>query len=139
MGKKQSTIANKLRILKLPVAVRKIIKENNLSERHARALLKLYTEEQQLEVLGVVLKQELNVRQTEQYIEGYLEEHEESAQLKKKKRLMIVQDVRIYLNSIKQIAKTIEVAGIPCKMQQELDGNEVVVTLRIANTKKDKK
>lgn len=139
VGKKQSTIANKLRILKLPVAVRKIIKENNLSERHARALLKLYTEEQQLEVLGVVLKQELNVRQTEQYIEGYLEEHEESAQLKKKKRLMIVQDVRIYLNSIKQIAKTIEVAGIPCKMQQELDGNEVVVTLRIANTKKDKK
>ena len=56
----------------------------------------------------------------------------------KKKRLVIVNDVRIYLNSIKQIVSTIKDVGIPVSMEQDVDGGDVLVTLRIRNTKKPK-
>ena len=56
----------------------------------------------------------------------------------KKKRLVIVNDVRIYLNSIKQIVSTIKDVGIPVSMEQDVDGGDVLVTLRIRNTKKTK-
>ena len=59
-------------------------------------------------------------------------------QPERKKRLVIVNDVRIYLNSIKQVVDTIKTAGIPCEMEQEFDGDEVVIQLRIKNQKKQK-
>ncbi|MEG1158970.1 MAG: ParB/RepB/Spo0J family partition protein, partial [Acidaminococcaceae bacterium] len=138
VGKKQSTIANKLRLLRLPESVRSELKNNNLTERHARVLLKIATEAEQLDIVGIIVKKTLNVRETEAYIEAYLEEHQTSGKLKKTKRLMIVQDVRIYLNSIKQIVKSIDASGIPVKMEQAVDGEELIVTLRIANTSKHK-
>ncbi|MBQ5625301.1 MAG: ParB/RepB/Spo0J family partition protein, partial [Phascolarctobacterium sp.] len=134
VGKKQSTIANKLRLLKLSANIRTELRTAGLTERHARALLKLKDEAQQLEVLAVVVKNCYNVRQTEQYIEKLLE----VKQPEKKKRLVIVNDVRIYLNSIKQVVDTIKTAGIPCEMEQEFDGDEVVIQLRIKNQKKQK-
>lgn len=134
VGKKQSTIANKLRLLKLSLNVRGELRAAGLTERHARALLKLKDEAKQLEVLAVIVKNAYNVRQTEQYIEKLLEEK----QPEKKRRLVIVNDVRIYLNSIKQVVETIKTAGIPCEMEQSLEGDEVVVSLRIKNTKKTK-
>ena len=138
VGKKQSTIANKLRLLRLTETVRKLLKEHSLTERHARALLRLTAEEDQISVINEITKNGYNVRQTEKYIENYIEEHQDSAKLKKTKRLMIIQDVRIYLNSIKQITKNMEVSGIPVKVEQTLDGDDVVVTLHIKNTKKSK-
>ena len=134
VGKKQSTIANKLRLLKLSAKVREELRSAGLTERHARALLKIKDETQQLEVLAVVVKNAYNVRQTEQYIEKLLEEK----QPEKKKRMLIVNDVRIYLNSIKQVVNTIKTAGIPCEMEQNLEGDEVVIQLRIKNQKKAK-
>ncbi|MBQ7883631.1 MAG: ParB/RepB/Spo0J family partition protein [Phascolarctobacterium sp.] len=134
VGKKQSTIANKLRLLKLSLNVRGELRAAGLTERHARALLKLKEEAQQLEVLAVIVKNAYNVRQTEQYIEKLLEEK----QPEKKKRMLIVNDVRIYLNSIKQVVDTIKTAGIPCEMEQNLEGDEVVIQLRIKNQKKQK-
>ncbi|MBQ9763938.1 MAG: ParB/RepB/Spo0J family partition protein [Phascolarctobacterium sp.] len=134
VGKKQSTIANKLRLLKLSAKVREELRSAGLTERHARALLKIKDEAQQLEVLAVVVKNAYNVRQTEQYIEKLLEEK----QPEKKKRMLIVNDVRIYLNSIKQVVNTIKTAGIPCEMEQTLENDEVVIQLRIKNQKKAK-
>lgn len=131
VGKKQSTIANKLRLLRLSGNVRQVLRDGELTERHARALLKLEEEEKQLEVLKVVIDKKYSVRQTEEYIEKLLEE----AAPKKRKRL-IVNDVRIYLNSIKQIVGTIKDSGIPVAMEQTIDGDEVVVSLRIKNMKK---
>ena len=134
VGKKQSTIANKLRLLKLSTKVREELRSAGLTERHARALLKIKDEAQQLEVLAVVVKNAYNVRQTEQYIEKLLEEK----QPEKKKRMLIVNDVRVYLNSIKQVVNTIKTAGIPCEMEQTLENDEVVIQLRIKNQKKAK-
>ncbi|SQB57269.1 parB family protein [Clostridium sporogenes] len=56
IGKKQSTIANKMRLLKLSKEVREKILENNLTERHGRALLKIMDEDKQLKILSIVIE-----------------------------------------------------------------------------------
>ena len=132
VGKKQSTIANKLRLLNLPLEIRNALKEAQLTERHGRALLKLKNSELQEQVLKQIIKNGWNVKQTEEHIAKILDE----AAPKQKKRLVIVNDVRIYLNSVKKIVSTINDAGIPAQIKQEMDGDDVVVTLRIKNTKK---
>ena len=136
VGKKQSTIANKLRLLRLPVSVRNKLHDSKLTERHARVLLKLENEETQKAVLQKVLKGNLNVRQTEALVEKTLKEIGKLD--KKKPRIVIVNDVRIYLNSIRDIMETVKTSGIPASMEQDMDGDDVVVTLRIKNVKKRK-
>ncbi len=136
VGKKQSTIANKLRLLKLSVSVRNRLRESELTERHARALLKLESEETREAVLEKVLKGGLNVKQTEALVAKTLKE--EGIAQKKKARLVIVNDVRIYLNSIKEVMQAVKDSGIPSSMEQDMDGDDVVVTLRIKNVKKRK-
>ena len=136
VGKKQSTIANKLRLLRLPGSVRKKLHDSDLTERHARILLKLENEDLQKAVLQKVLKGHLNVRQTEALVEKTLKEAGKLNQ--KKPRFVVVNDVRIYLNSIKEIMETVKTSGIPSSMEQEMDGDDVVVTLRIKNVKKRK-
>jgi len=135
VGKKQSTIANKLRLLRLTANVRKIINDAELTERHARALLKLEDEEAQLKVLEVVVTKGYSVRQTEDYIDKLTA----TKPVEKRKRLIIVNDVRIYLNSIKKVVGSIKDVGIPVAMEQTVEDDEVVVTLRIKNQKKAKK
>lgn len=134
VGKKQSTIANKLRLLRLSGTVRKMLVDHALSERHARALLKLENEKSQLEVLGKVIEKKLSVRQTEELIAKMLE----GVKSEKKRRLVIVNDVRIYLNSIKKIVTAIKDVGIPVNMEQTIEGEDVIVNLRIKNMKKPK-
>jgi ParB family chromosome partitioning protein len=69
IGKDQSTVANKVRLLKLPHFVREVLKDNNLTERHARALLKLHDEQLQLKVLKFVCERGLNVKKVEDLVE----------------------------------------------------------------------
>lgn len=134
VGKKQSTIANKLRLLRLTGPVRKVLVDAGLSERHARALLKLEDETKRLEVLAVVVEKGFSVRQTEEYIAKLLDAGEKEKE--KKRRLVIVNDVRIYLNSIKQVVNSIKDVGIPVNMEQTIEGDEVIISLRIKNQKK---
>lgn len=136
VGKKQSTIANKLRLLRLTAPVRKILVDAGLSERHARALLKLEDEAKRLEVLAVIVEKSFSVRQTEEYIAKLLDAGEKEKE--KKRRLVIVNDVRIYLNSIKQVVNSIKDVGIPVNMEQTIEGDEVIISLRIKNQKKPK-
>lgn len=136
VGKKQSTIANKLRLLRLTGPVRKVLVDAGLSERHARALLKLEDETKRLEVLAVVVEKGFSVRQTEEYIAKLLDAGEKEKE--KKRRLVIVNDVRIYLNSIKQVVNSIKDVGIPVNMEQTIEGDEVIISLRIKNQKKPK-
>lgn len=134
VGKKQSTIANKLRLLRLSPAVRKVLVDAGLSERHARALLKLDDDAKRLEVLEVVIAKNYSVRQTEEYINKLLEDNQQE----KRRRMVIVNDVRIYLNSIKQVVNAIKDVGIPVNMEQTVEGDEVIVSVRIKNQKKPK-
>ncbi len=134
VGKNQSTIANKLRLLRLSIAVRKVLVDAGLSERHARALLKLDDDTKRLEVLKVIIARNYSVRQTEDYINKLLDDKQQE----KRKRLVIVNDVRIYLNSIKQVVSAIKNVGIPVNMEHSIDGDDVVINVRIKNQKKPK-
>ena len=78
----------------------------------------------------------LKKRQTEALVEKTLKENGKLD--KKKPRIVIVNDVRIYLNSIRDIMETVKTSGIPASMEQDMDGDDVVVTLRIKNVKKRK-
>lgn len=134
VGKKQSTIANKLRLLRLSAPVRKVLVDAGLSERHARALLKLDDDAKRLEALETIVAKNYSVRQTEEYINRLLDGKKEE----KRKRMVIVNDVRIYLNSIKQVVDAVKTAGIPVAMEQTLEGDEVIVSVRIKNQKRPK-
>lgn len=104
IGKKQSTIANKLRILKLDMETRNKLLENKLTERHARALLKLPTVELQKNILNLVISRNLTVIKTEQLIEQEilkLTKQEIAADVKK--RIKGVFSPRVYINTVKQV------------------------------------
>ncbi|AGK99577.1 ParB-like partition protein [Clostridium pasteurianum BC1] len=104
IGKKQSTISNKLRLLKLNKSIRDIILQNSLTERHARALLKLPDEEFQKKILKVVIDKQLNVKKTEELIEKELIKLE-TVELASdgKKRIKGIFSPRVYINTIKQV------------------------------------
>lgn len=105
IGKKQSTIANKLRLLKLDQEIRNKILENKLTERHARALLKLPTSEIQMEILDKVIKNSLNVKKTEEIIDRELMKltSQEIAADETKKKIKGIFSPRVYINTVKQV------------------------------------
>ena len=103
IGKKQSTIANKLRLLKLSQEVRKMLLENDLTERHARALLKLSEEEDQIRVLNFVIEKKLNVKETEKYIENELNKKAVKEVADGKKKIKGIFSPKLYINTIKEV------------------------------------
>ena len=142
VGKSQSTLANKLRLLKLAPQVRLRLQEERLSERHARALLKLESPEEQEAVLAAVCAEQLTVRQTEELIacrqQPPVEEAVEKGKAKKKesRRLTgVIRDVRIFLNTIQQVADTMKQNGLAVQMQQRQEEEDIVVELRIPKKK----
>ncbi|ERI90521.1 putative nucleoid occlusion protein [Clostridiales bacterium oral taxon 876 str. F0540] len=104
IGKKQSTIANKIRLLKLDNEIRNTLLENKLTERHARALLKLPTPELQKKILNIVVNRNLNVKKTEEIIEKELIRitHQEVA-ADGKKRIKGVFSPKVYINTVRQV------------------------------------
>lgn len=139
VGKSQSTLANKLRLLKLEPQVRQRLQEERLSERHARALLKLESPEEQEEVLAAVCAEQLNVRQTEELIacrQQHPEQGNEKSKKKERKRLTgVIRDVRIFLNTIQQVADTMKQNGLAVQMQQRQEEDDIIVELRIPKKK----
>lgn len=134
LGKNQSTVANKLRILKLSPLIKKKLIEYNLTERHARALLRLPSEEYQLEVIEKVGKQELNVKKTEQLIEQILVSLTEVKVEEKKNNQRFkafVRDIRLFTNTITQAVDMIQQSGIDAKytMEQQEDGYEIKIKI----------
>lgn len=133
VGKNQSTIANKLRLLKLAQPVREQLVDKQLTERHARALLKLETPELQQGVLKLVCEQGMNVRETEMLIEQTLCPPSDPAAAKKQRQnvVKIIKDVRIFINSIRKIAGDLRKTGLPVTLQEEQDDQFIHITLRI--------
>ncbi|WP_040214775.1 nucleoid occlusion protein [Clostridium polynesiense] len=129
MGKKQSTIANKLRLLKLGNNVRILLLENKLTERHARALLLLPDEESQLKILKKVIKNSLNVKQTEDIInKELLRLHGEELASGGKKKIKGVFSPKIYINSIKQVFDKFK---IPAEYKSKDCGDYVQIVVNI--------
>ena len=131
LGKNQSTIANKLRILRLPSDVKIKLVENGLTERHARALLKLPTEELIKEVLDKIIKNELTVKKTEKLIMDIIESLEAQEEPEKKQSIKASMGIRIYLNTIKQAFDAILNTGIKAKYNEIDKGDYMEVVVRI--------
>ena len=121
LGKNQSTIANKMRILKLPLPVKRMLLQHNLTERHARALLRLHDEEMQLKIIQVIVQQSLNVKATEELVERTINRIygiEEEVQEKKQPVCKgFIRDTRLYINSIKTVVRQMIEAGVMAKME----------------------
>lgn len=134
VGKNQSTIANKLRILKLPEQVKKLLISSKLTERHARALLKLETEKAQLNVLNKVIKNSLNVSQTEELISKMLEKSDPQ---KKKHFYAGFKSVQVVVNTIRQSVHMIKNAGMEASLKERIYDEYAEYTIRIKKPPKD--
>lgn len=115
VGKSQSTISNKLRLLKLSQSVLDLIKLYGLSERHARALLKLNQEELQEQIVEKIHDRQLNVRQTERLIASILEEENNK---KRKRNTNYRLNHLIYVNTIKNAYDEIVETGIEAEYEK---------------------
>ncbi len=131
VGKKQSTIANKLRLLKLPTDVKKGILDNGLTERHARALLKLPEDTLQKKALQTIIKKSLNVKKAEEMIEKVLDEVAITAEEPRKNRIKGKISYNIFINTIKNACREIVKAGCKAEYEQTDTGEYVELKVRI--------
>lgn len=138
MGKNQSTIANKLRLLKLIPEVRAVVANEKLTERHARSLLKIEDARLQMEVLELISEKRLNVRETEELIEEFLEDIAKQVEAKntpKRNVVKIIRDVRIFINTINNVVGEMKKTGLKIKVKQEQDEEFIHINLRIPKRK----
>jgi len=138
LGKGQSTVANKLRLLKLPEEIQQAILTRKISERHARALIVVKDKEVQLELLALVMEHDWNVRELEEKIQQLLNPQQEAEQAPKKARPVrkaISKDVRIALNTIKQSLSMVTKSGIQVKTEEEDTEEYYQITVKIPKKK----
>jgi ParB family chromosome partitioning protein len=108
LGKSQSAVANKLRLLRLGEEERKKIIAAGLTERHARALLRIDDKALRMRSLSVVIDRRYNVRQTDEYVLKLIASEETG----KQHQTLIIKDVRIFLNTISHAVETMKQSGI---------------------------
>ncbi len=135
LSKSQSSIANKLRVLKLEEPVKRMLLEYHFTERHARALLKLPDEESRLMMLQRMVREEMNVKRTEEAIQETLEEMRRLSVQRaeqREKRYVRSSDFRLFTNTIKQSVEVIRRSGMDVLYEdrQEEDCCEIVIRIR---------
>lgn len=131
MGKNQSTIANKLRLLKLPEDIKKDLLEHNLTERHGRALLKLADDDLKRKILEKVINNELNVNKTEALVNDILDDLTKKEESEVKQNIKSLINIRIYLNTIKKAFSAIKDTGIKAEYKEVDKGDHVEVVVKI--------
>lgn len=134
LGKSQSSIANKLRLLKLSDEVKAAMTEKRLSERHARALLKLTDDKQRLDAVEKIAEKGLSVKETEQMVEKTLNKAYDEKQdgAKPRPKLMrIVRDYRLFMNTINQAVTQLRESGMTVEVEQSdrADGVDIKISV----------
>lgn len=124
VGKSQSAVANKLRLLRHSPQVLEALREGNLTERHARALLKLPTEEQKLQTIGEILRRNLTVAQTERYVQELMSRETARSQERKP-------NVRAFLAGLTESLAQIQRSGIAAVSQCQETESEIRLTITI--------
>lgn len=128
IGKSQSAVANKLRLLRLPPEVLSLLREHNMSERHARALLRLEDPEQQLDAARYIVEQGLTVAKSESYIESLLSPPDK---LSPKRRTFIIKDVRLFLNTVTRGLSMMKSAGVDANCDRQETSDSILLTITI--------
>ena len=131
MGKSQSTIANKLRILKLSDDIKKSLVDNELTERHARALLRLPDDELRKKVLDRVIKDDLTVKETEKLIENILDDLTKEEEEEVGQNIKGLINFKIYLNTLKNAYNAIKESGVEAKYREKDMGDHIEVVVQI--------
>ena len=127
IGKSQSAIANKLRLLKLsPTAIR-LLRENDFTERHARSLLRLSDPADQERAARYIIDRQLTVAKTEEYVDTLLA----PPKPKPPKPIFILKDVRLFLNTITRGLSMMQSAGVQADCQRQDTDDEILLTIRI--------
>jgi len=122
LGKSQSGVANKLRLLRHSVPVLDALRNAELTERHARALLKLRTEEDKLQAIGEISRQNMSVARTEQYIDSLLQAGESPA---------VKVNVGAFLSYLNQSLARIQRSGISAVSERKETEDRIVLTITI--------
>lgn len=116
VGKSQASVANKIRLLKLPPLVKKLIRDYDLTERHARALLLLNNEEKQLEAVKLICRDNMNVTQAEELVRTMnIPEPKPINDL----RITTAKDVKVFKNTVKRAVDLMKKSGIDCKNRRK--------------------
>lgn len=131
VGKTQSTIANKLRLLKLPDDVKDAIRDRKLTERHARALLSIDNEQDMQDVIKNVVDGSLTVKETEKLVQTKVK-----AKKAKIKTKVLTPNVRIALNTVRQAVNMIRQSGIDVEVLEDDGDEDYLITLKVAKHKK---
>ena len=134
LGKSQSAIANKLRLLRLSPEILERLRETGLTERHARALLRLESEEQRSAALDFIIDQRMNVAAAEEYIEKLTRLPPEDDTPPRRRSLFLMKDVRLFLNTLDRSLKMMRSAGVNADLQRSETEEELVLTVRIPKT-----
>ena len=139
IGKSQSAVANKLRLLKLPQDILEALRENGLTERHGRALLRLSTPEKQREALMYIIDNGLTVAATDAYVDALLSspEPEPPAQPDKPehKRTFVLKDVRVFLNTLSRSIDLMKQGGIDAGIKRQETEDSLILTISITKNK----
>ncbi|MBU0904213.1 MAG: nucleoid occlusion protein [Firmicutes bacterium] len=136
LGKGQSTVANKIRLLKLPDAIQESILKREISERHARALMPIKDEEVQISIFNEALEQNFNVKQLEKRVDEYLNPPvKDDSKKEKPKRKAVSRDVRIALNTLRQTFAMVAKSGIRMETEEEELEEYYQITVKIPKKK----
>lgn len=128
IGLSQSAVANKLRLLKLPQDVIDTLRQAGLTERHARALLRLPTEELQRKAAAHMIRYQLNVAGAEAYVDKL---YHQSKTTKRAVPIYRTKDVRLFLNTIQRGLSIMQSAGVAASLGREETDREITLTIHI--------
>ena len=131
IGKSQSAVANKLRLLKLPTAVLELLRDGGATERHARALLPLQVPELQVQAAQRILDGGLTVAQTEALVNELLHPLPPSPPVRRPRRVFVVKDVRLFLNTVNRGMALMRSAGVDAQCRREDRDGEILLTIHI--------
>ena len=140
IGKSQSAVANKLRLLKLPPDVLDALRQNGLSERHGRALLRLPDGESQRAALAVILENHMTVAAADAYIDALLSPPEEAPpplEKKERRRTFVLKDVRLFLNTVSRSIDLMKQGGIDAGMKREETEDALILTISIPKSRQE--
>ena len=136
IGKSQSAVANKLRLLRLPQDVLEALRQNGLTERHGRALLRLPDSESQRAALLYIIDNGLTVAATDAYIDALLQAPEEPEPPKAEgRRTFVLKDVRVFLNTLSRSIDLMKQGGIDAGVRREETEDQLILTISIPKGK----
>ena len=133
LKKSQSAIANKIRLLRLSPDIRKIIIDNGLTERHARAIIRIPDSDIQREVLKTIIDKDFNVKKTEELVEreiAKIRNNESQYKINQKEKIRIT-DIRILKNTVKQTVDIIKKSGIEAGFEDFQHGDFYEINIKI--------